>query len=254
MAFSFGIYACAAQNWKITESDNTVILIGEGWIKSLPADGGNAEGESADYYDEWDEEGQVEPITMYNQAGNRIVMINDADQTYAEGTLEDYCKAIKSMQEGVDPAMLQQMIAQQKALPAPELSVTRETGEPIMGYATTKYIIDSDTGFHEEKWISDDPALKEIVGLYREWVGFSSRLVACSVPDASFLNADPEFTEAYRDIQVSGFELMSFRYDSEGTESVREVISIEEGVVPASEFEIPEGYARKGFREFMQVM
>ena len=243
-----------AQNWRITESDNTVILIGEGWIKTLQGSDGYQEGEPNEYSGEMYDDGEEETITMYNSSENRIVMINEANQTYAEGILEEYCDALKSMREGKSAELLQNMIEQQKAMPVPKIIVTKEKGEPIMGYATLKYTIESDTGFFEEKWITNDPKLNEIVRVYSEIMKFSSQLVACSVPDASFLKGDPEFSEAYKEVQASGFEMMSFRYDSEGTESSSEVIQIEKGVVPASEFNIPEGYTKRSFREFIKAM
>lgn len=255
LAFSFGLYTINAQNWKITDSDNTVILIGEGWIKTLPGSDGYQEGGPEEYSDEMYEENEDEDktITMYNSAKNRIVIINEANQTYAEGTMEEYCDALKSMREGMDPSMLQQMIADQKALPAPKLIVSQEKGEPILGYTTTKFYIESSTGFFEEKWISNDPELNDIIRAVREMMRFSSKIVACSVPDASFLKSDPEFSEAYKSIQEAGFELRSNRYNEYGAESGNEVISIEKGMSSA-EFDIPKGYSKRSFNEFIQSM
>lgn len=214
------------------------------------------EGGPDEYSDEMyeEDEGEEETITMYNIAEKRMVIINEANQTYAEGTLEAYCDAQKSMREGMNAEMLQNIIKQQKAMPVPKVIVNKEKGEPILGYGTVKYTIESDSGFFEEKWITNDSELNEITGAYREMLKFSARLVDCSVPDASFLRSDPEFSETYKEVQSSGFELMSFRYDSEGTESSSEVINIEKGVVPASEFKIPEGYTKRSFQEFMRAM
>ncbi len=256
LAFSFGLYTINAQNWKITGSDNSIILMGEGWIKVIDGSDEYQEGGPDEYSDEMyeEDEGEEETITMYNIAEKRMVIINEANQTYAEGTMEEYCDALKKMREGMSADMLQNMIEQQKAMPVPKVIVNKEKGEPILGYATVKYTIESDSGFFEEKWITNDSELNEITGAYREMLKFSSRLIACSVPDASFLRSDPEFSETYKEVQSSGFELMSFRYDSEGTESSSEVINIEKGVVPASEFKIPEGYTKRSFQEFMRAM
>ena len=200
------------------------------------------------------DEGEEETITMYNSAENRIVMINESNQTYAVGTLEEYCDALKSMRKGMSAELLQNMIEQQKAMPVPKIIVTKEKGETIMGYATVKYTLESDRDFFEEKWITNDPGLNEIVRVYGEMMEFTSKLVACSVPDASFLKGDPEFSETYKEVQASGFELMTFSYDAEGTESSSEVINIEKGVVHASEFDIPEGYTKQSFQKFMMTM
>ncbi len=252
--FSFGLYTLSAQNWKITQSDNTVILIGEGWIKTLPANAGSEEGTSDEYeYDMYDEEEEDNTITMYNYSENRIVIINEAEQTYASGTAEEYCNALRAMREGVDAAMMQQMIADQKAMPAPKFLVTHEKGESILGYSTTKYFIESSTGFFEEKWISNDPALKEINHAVKEMMRFSSRIVSCSVPDDSFLKGMPEFSDAYKPIREAGFELKSNQYDEYGSESGNEVISIEKGV-SSSEFEIPQGYSKRSFNDFIKSM
>ena len=168
--------------------------------------------------------------------------------------MEEYCDALKSMREGKSAELLQNMIEQQKAMPVPKIIVTKENGETIMGYATVKYTLESDRGFFEEKWITNDPGLNEIVRVYGEMIEITSKLVACSVPDASFLKGEPEFSGTYKEVQASGFELMSFSYDVEGTESFSEVINIEKGVVPASEFDIPEGYTKQSFQKFMMTM
>jgi hypothetical protein len=254
--FCFGLYTTEAQNWKITDSDNTVILIGEGWIKTLPGSEGLQEGTSDEYSDEMygEDEDEDNTITMYNPGKKLLVIINDAEQTYAEGTLQEYCDALRSMRQGVDASMLEQLIADQKAMPAVKISVTREKGEPILGYSTFKYTIESDNGFYEQKWMSTDPELNEIVRKYGEMIQFISEIVACSVPDASFLKSDPEFSDEYKEVQASGFELMSFSYDSEGNETANEVVSIEKDIVPTSEFKIPEGYSKRSFREFMISM
>ncbi|WP_445386431.1 hypothetical protein ACT6NV_06435 [Robiginitalea sp. IMCC44478] len=253
LAFGLGILTAYAQNWKITQSDNSIILIGEGWVKLLP---GSGEYKSDEEYpgDGEDEYGEEQYVMMYNTAENLIVMIDEANQTYARGTVKDYCNALKSMQQGMDATMLQQMIADQKAMPAPKIVVSKEKGDPILGYATVKYTLESDTGFFEDKWITNDPRLNDIVSVFKEWLKFQSEVVSCSLPDASFLKGVPELSETYKEVQASGFELMSFQYDSEGTESSSEVINIEKGVVAPSEFDIPEGYTKRSFQEFLMTM
>jgi hypothetical protein len=69
-----------SQGWVMEESNNSVTFISEGWIKSLPGD--------------MDE---IPMTSLYNPGSGIIIMINENDLTYAEGSPEDYCNAMKSM-------------------------------------------------------------------------------------------------------------------------------------------------------------
>src|SRR5210317_1264004 len=84
-----------SQGWVIEESNNSITYISDGWIKSLP--------------DDMDE---VPMTSMYNPGADLIIMINENDMTYAKGSADDYCNAMKSMMN----EMNMQMPAEQKKI------------------------------------------------------------------------------------------------------------------------------------------
>jgi len=232
-----------AQDWVMTEADNTVTYISDGWIKSI-------------------EGSEEEDMTfMYNPSKDIIIMIDDANERYAKGSGDDYCNAMKAMRDEMNKQippdqakMMQDMIEQQKAKPAPKVSVNKEAGERIAGYPTDKYSIYVDGELFEEKWMSMDPALKDILQIIRSIVEFTARTASCSVPDESFLTASPEFSTEYKKLEGSGVELKSVSYEFGNPEVDSEVVSLEKEDIPSSEFEVPDGYSELSFQDIIMAM
>ncbi len=232
-----------AQDWVMTDADYTVTYIGDGWFKSI--DGS-----------------EEEDITfMFNHSKDIIIMIDDANERYAKGSGDDYCNAMKAMRDEMNKQippeqakMMQDMIEQQKAKPTPKVSVTKGSGERIAGYQTDKYSIHVDGELFEEKWMSTDPALKDILQIIRGIVEFTARTVSCSVPDESFLKGSPEFSAEYKKLEGSGVELKSVRYEFGDPDVDREVVSLEKEDIPSSEFEIPDGYSAINLKDLIMEM
>jgi len=233
-----------SQGWILEESNNRVTYIGNGWVKAV--------------------EGDMEevPITsMYNPGSNIIIMINEGDMTYAKGSADDFCNSMKSFQSEMNknmPAeqqkMMEEMIAQQKAKPEPKITIEKSGDESIAGYSTTKYSISVDGELFEEKWISTDASLRGLVQIMNSTVDMGHKLAGCSVPDESFLKNAPEFSKQYLDIERSGVELKSIRYEFGNADTDTEVVSIEKENLPSDEFKVPGDYSEVSFQELIMSM
>ncbi len=232
------------QGWVITESDNSLTYISDGWVKSINS--GEEEGDNT---------------ILFNADKDIIVMIDDANERYAKGSGEDYCSVMKALKEEMNkqmPAdqkkMMEDMINEAKAKPAPKVTFTKGAGEKIAGYQTEKYSIYSDGELFEEKWITTDPALKSVIDVFKKSLDLSSRIMICGVADESFLKNSPEFSPEYKNVERIGIELKNVRseFGDQGIET--EVISIEKEDIPSSEFDTPEGYSEVSFKDLMMDM
>ncbi|MCK5470195.1 MAG: DUF4412 domain-containing protein [Cyclobacteriaceae bacterium] len=240
--FTIGIKS-QAQGWVMSESDNRVTIIGDEWIKSI-SNG---------------EEGEL--TFMFNGGRDIIILIDDVSETYAKGLGNDYCNAMKSMMEEMKSQMppeqlkmMKDMINQQKAKPAPKVTVTKGRGEVIAGYQTEKYSINVDGELFEEKWITNDPALKSILEVYKSIQELTSKTVTCAVMDESFLKTSPEFSSEYKNVERTGIELKSISYEYGSPETQTEVISLEKEDISSYEFEIPDDYGKTSFKELIMSM
>ena len=231
-----------AQGWVMSESDNSVTIIGDGWIKSI-SNG---------------EEGEL--TFIFNGDRDIIILIDEVSEKYAKGSGDDYCNAMKSMMDDMNSQMppeqlkmMEDMINQQKAKPAPKVTVTKGRGEVIAGYQTEKYSINVDGELFEEKWISNDPSLKSLFEVFKSIQELTSKTVTCAVPDESFINSSPEFSREYKNVELSGVELKSVSHEYGNPESSREVVSLEKEDIPSSEFEIPDGYNELSLKDLLKM-
>ncbi|MCK5705308.1 MAG: DUF4412 domain-containing protein [Cyclobacteriaceae bacterium] len=231
-----------AQGWVMSESDNSVTIIGDGWIKSI-SNG---------------EEGEL--TFIFNGDRDIIILIDEVSEKYAKGSGDDYCNAMKSMMDDMNSQMppgqlkmMEDMINQQKAKPAPKVTVAKESGEVIAGYQTEKYSINVDGELFEEKWISNDPSLKSLLEVFKSIQELTSKTVTCAVPDESFINSSPEFSREYKNVELSGVELKSVSHEYGNPESSREVVSLEKEDIPSSEFEIPDGYNELSLKDLLKM-
>jgi Domain of unknown function (DUF4412) len=232
-----------AQGWIMSESNNNITIIDDGWIKSI------SNGEKG------------EPTFMFNASKNLIFIIDDTNSTFAKGSGIDYCNGIQALQNEMNKQipqeqlkMIQDMINQQKTNPIPKVTVSEISGEVIAGYETTKYSINVDGELFEEKWITNDPELVSIVKLYRDTQELMSKSIICSLPKGWPLNSSPEFSPEYKKVENSGIELKSVKYEYGNAEVQTDVISLEKEDFPESEFEAPTDYENISFKEILMSM
>jgi len=244
IAFYLISFSGYSQGWIISEANNNVTIVSDGWVKTFP--------------DEMDE---VPVTTIYNAGENVIIMINDNDMIYAKGSGDDFCNAMRSMREEMNSQMPQEqqqmmkdMIAQEKAKPAPKVSVQKSQGETVAGYSTSKYSIIVNGELLEEKWISNDAFFRDLIQITNNFSDWSLKTAECTVPDEVFLRNAPEFTKEYMDVERTGIELRSIRYEYGSADTETDVVSIEKEDIPSEEFEIPEDYSEVSLKELIMSM
>jgi hypothetical protein len=233
-----------SQGWVITEADNSMTYISDGWIKSITSDE------------------EMQDITfMFNANKDIIIMVDDANERYAKGSGEDYCNAMKSMRDEMNKKMppeqlkmMEDMINEQKAKPIPKVTVEKGDGEEIAGFQTEKYAVYADGELFEEKWITTDQSLKNILDIVTITQELTSKIVKCGVPDESFLKSSPEFSPEYKKLEIAGIELKSIRYEFGSEDLQTDVISLEKEDIDSSEFEVPDGYSELSFKDIILAM
>ena len=233
-----------SQGWIMTEADNSMTYISDGWIKAITSD-----------------EDMQDVTFMFNADKDIIIMLDDANERYAKGSGQDYCNAMMSMRDEMNKKMtpeqlkmMEDMIGEQKAKPAPRVTVEKGQGEEIAGYHTEKYTVYSDGELFEEKWITSDPSLKSILDIVKKTQELTSKIVKCGVPDESFLKSSPEFSEEYKKLEIAGIELRSVRYEYGNEDLQTDVVSLEKEDIPSSEFEVPDGYSELSFQDIIMTM
>jgi len=241
--FAFLAPAIQAQTWIMVESDNSVTYIKNDWIKSVEV------GEEGDF------------SFIFNASRDLIIIIDDANAAYAQGSGEEYCLAVKSLQEEMNKQMppehkkmMQDLINDQKAKPTPKVTVSKGTGGEIAGYPTSKYSINVDGELFEEKWITNDPSLNSILNVNKSTQKLMSKTITCALPDGWPLNSSPEFSAEYKEVENSGIELKSVSHEYGSAEINTDVISIDKEDIPDEEFDVPGDYENIGFKELLMSM
>jgi hypothetical protein len=242
--FILSVINAHSQGWIMTEADNSMTYISDGWIKAITSDE------------------EMQDLTfMFNADKDIIIMVDDANERYAKGSGQDYCNAMKSMRDEMNKKMspeqlkmMEDMISEQKAKPAPRVTVEKGEGEEIAGFRTEKYAVYSDGELFEEKWITSDPSLKSILDMIKKTQELTSKIVKCGVPDESFLKSSPEFSEEYKKLEIAGIELRSVRYEYGSEDLQTDVVSLEKEDIPSSEFEVPDGYSELSFQDIIMAM
>lgn len=229
-----------AQGWVISDDDGSTTYISGDWIRIEDPDEGSFS-------------------SIFNMESKSLIIISHQNESYADGTMSDYCNAIKAMtsgmMEGMTPEqreMMEAYMSKSQSGPPPSVKIEHlGSGGNIAGYNTEKYKVMVDGELYEEIWISKEGDLKTLVEMFSEKVEpLTSEMVKCSAVGINF-EQDPEFSEAYKELQRSGMELKSMRYEY-GTPIIgSSVNSIERKSIPASEFKPPAGYSKVEFGEFM---
>lgn len=229
-----------AQGWVIEEENGTISYISGNWLKVIES------------------EEDAANITIFNFEERLLIMADMDSRQYAEGTLSDYCEALKkmtnSMMEGMTPEQREMMEAyMEKSSQGPPPAVTTKkmgAGENIAGYKTEKIQVFVDGELYEELWISKDSELKELIAIYDKGAPVIREMVGCSSIEINMDN-DPAFSEAYTDLLKTGFEMKSISYEYGTPNPGTDIISIEKKNIPSAEFTPPAGFTKVDFSHLM---
>lgn len=199
----------------LTESDGTTTFVQGGKLRS----------------DNEDADGLWTVIDMNKGA---LMMVNPEDNTYTEGTLDEYCAGMRKMMDAMSQFMGGMM--PKPPVKKPKVEVVKVgSGGKIAGYETTRYKVMVDGVLREEVWLANDQSLLKEFGNPQTMAKFSQ----CGAMTDEF-EAAPE----YQGIMKAGWPLKSVSHMGGESETNTEVVRIEKADIPASKFAAPKGYTR----------
>ena len=229
----------ASQGWVIADADGSRTLISDGWIKTI-----DPEGESYS--------------SVFNVKTKQLIIINDDEQVYAQGTIGEYCEAIRTLEDQLKEnmsaeqrALMEEFMAEQEEEEVPDVRIEKMGTDKVAGYDTDRYRVFVNGQIYEEVWLTADGVLEELVELGNEMDRLISDMVDCSI--YSEPGNDPESSEVYMKIMSQGIDLRSvdFVYGEEDT--VTEVVSIERENISKSEFLPPADYKKVSLSDIMMM-
>lgn len=270
------------QGWIITSKDG-VTYVSNGWIKIVETWEGTATDYDTDEYDEYEDqnvgEGDEETDSMigiegmeedsnetagmdvmFNVNQKSLILIDHVNREYASGTFQAYCDAVKTWTVGAtsnitleQKKMMEDYYAKQAAKPFPKVTIVEDnSGGNIAGYSTKKYKVLVDGKLYEEKWLTQDPSLSELLMLMNKVAELSEQMVKCAEPMQGYFEKLPENAKEYKDLELSGIELKSVSYEFGRPSAENEVISIEKRSSLDSEFSMPGEYDQLPFLELLK--
>ena len=195
----------------------------------------------------------------------RLWVADGGRKTYWEGTVEEYCQAMKSTMAGAMADMEAQMTAAMKDMPpeqraqmqqmmksmrgggatgpAPTVTVEKTNEvETIAGLSARKFRVLSNGKLYEEMWMTTDSALLRELEMTKAPDTFG-RMSGCMAGMAG--GPRPESTAEFRKLYGEGWPLKVVYYGAgEGGPSPAgtTVQKVERRDIPESEFAVPAGF------------
>lgn len=224
----------SGQGFTFEQANGDMTLVDKGWIKEI------SENE----------------IFMFNIEKDILYIIAPNNESYTEGSMQDYCDAMKTMMETMKQSIpaeyLDEMITTQNNLPIPDVKVKNTgNGREIAGYNTDRYEIIVNGELYEEKWISTDASFSKLITFYSHVYKTWELMDECSVLDEAFIGKDAESTKAYIELENKGIELKAVSHEYGYGETTKEVMDVQKGSIDASEFSPPDGFRKLTFSEFI---
>jgi hypothetical protein len=192
-------------------------------------------------------------------------------KVYWSGTPDEWLQGMEEGQKQMEEAQLKRMTPEQreaysqymkqlneeaeKPTPEEEIEVeVKRTSEQatIAGHSARKYQVWVDGELKEELWVCAeiDPQGDETDRHKVEQ--FTKAMTALGKEDS--YESSPEYMKIATYME-QGYVLRSVTYDEQGTRKrVGETTRVENRDIPASEFNVPEGYKRLSTAEFLSVM
>lgn len=203
-----------------------------------------------------------EPM-MFDLKKGMIYFFVPESKAYWSGTLEEYRKVMKKMEE----AQLKKMTPEQRAAykqykkkneeeakkPTPKkkfkVEVKKTSGKAtIAGYSGQKYQVLVDGKLKEELWVCSKINIKDELDLNK----FKQIMEAMRGPEAK---KSYESSPEYMKLMEQGYPLKRLSYDKEGNKKrVTEAKKVEKKNIPDSELKAPKDYKKLSTAEFIRGM
>lgn len=223
----------ANAGWIMVEKEGDISIIAKGKLKS------SAEGVT------W----------ILDGPGNKMIFIDSNLESYAVGTVEDYCEATTSIvaeaMKGLNAEqrkVLEEMIKKNQSASGHEVSVSDAgDGGLVAGLKTLKYSIQVDGELYKDIWLATD------AGLLREFkplIPLLQKFSSCAnTIGTEFM---PENTSEYLRLMERGVEVKSVIYTTGSPEPVTEMIKMKKRNLPETEFTIPPAYRPMSFGQMLR--
>jgi hypothetical protein len=208
---------------------------------------------------------EAQGMAMSLDIGRARMWVADAGRkTYWEGTVEEYCQAMRTTMSGamadmekqmaesmkdMPPAQREQMQQMMKNMrgggaqagPAPKV-IIEKTNEvtKIAGLSARKFRVLSDGKLYEEMWLTTDPALLRELEMTKAPDTFG-RMSGCMAAMAG--GPRPEASDEFRKLYSEGWPLKVIYHGDGGTGPAgTTVMKVEQRTIAETEFAPPAGY------------
>ena len=207
----------AEAGWLIVDDNGDQTLVSRGRLKMDPRE---ARGQS-----------MVLDLTRA-----RMWVADTGRRLYWEGTVEEYCQAIRSL---IPPPRTPPAASPERAGAPLRVTLERtDETETIARLATRKYRVLVDGKLYEELWLTADPALTRDLDLARAPDTFG-RMFACMV---GLDGQRPEASTEYRRLFAEGWPLKAV-YHGEGGSAGRALVTrVEQTEIAERDFTPPAGF------------
>jgi len=207
IVFLFAVNPAHA-GWVIDHMSGDVMYVSSGKLKEVSKDDGT-----------W---------SIYDGKTGKLSIINPAKKIYWQGTVQEFCAALK------------QMIPPMDASPAkPKVSIKQGGTETIAGLATQKYQVMTNGTLHKEIWIAENKALIEEMKSLEQ---YGKELIECYPAQTMEMMVDRD--PGYQRIVANRYVMKEVTYESGMPINSDEVVSLKQKNIVASEFDVPAGYRR----------
>ena len=191
------------------------------------------------------------PETIMDFAKGNVTMVDHGSRTYTTFKFEEFCEFIKMMYAGMPPDMLAQVKQMNEARPKPNVTVKKiGKGETIAGYATTKYQVTNNGQLERTVWIAEDARFKSFISSYWDQATDSiKKMNRCD--ELGIRSEEVDTSPAYVGLTKGGWLMMEEVVDEDSVagESAPVEELVEENL-PASTFEVPQGYKKVPLAQF----
>jgi hypothetical protein len=205
-----------------------------GWLVTYKeVDSGN---QSYEYFADSKAKYWSESDGMIN-TGEHLILVNGGSRAYWKGTAEQYCDALKAWTKRIQ-AQMATLSPQFKPVPISQRKVTRKKlgNRSIAGFSATGYEFSVDGVQEEQIWVSSDASLSGVIGHMQS----QSKKVEClEEMDSSSLEVSKLYKQTIKDRIILD-------------DAYKQVVSVEEKTISASQFDAPEGY--KAFHDYDQFV
>jgi len=217
----------------VETSQEDVSYYGDGVVKQVPSveDGG--------------------PESIMDFRKGTVTMVDHRSRTYTTFKFEEFCQVLVKMYAGMPPDMLAQIRQMNEARPKPNVTVKKiGKGETIAGYETTKYQVTNNGQFERTVWMAEDAKLANFYKSFGDQAReHMKKMMVCK--DLGLNGDTVDMSPPYLDLMKKGWLMMEEVVDEDSVSG--ESAPVEELVeesLPASTFEVPQGYKKVPLAQF----